>query len=471
MAGTFVVGEKMIRPGSYFSISKKGDNAVAGAVNGVTGILFKSDWGPLNEAVELNVGDGYENIFGTAGTTDTIGLAFEGGTKTAICCRIGNGGSQGSIKLKLESEDTEAVSITAKYVGAKPFTVSIKDKLADESQRECIIYTGTKEFEKVSFQKGEDEVAALVEAFASSDNFKVTKAGEATGKLATITQEAMTVGTDPESTVQDYSNGFTVLEPYFMNTVCVDTDDTAVHGLLDSFLDRIFDVGQLGVGVVAEKKSVDLEERMDHATAFNSEKMIYPLNTAAVSTTYGEIEGYQMAAKIAGMVAGCSASSSLTHTVLDKITSLREVLTPTQMTKAEKCGCLVLSVNTDRQVWIDNAINTLVTPAENQDDGWKKIRRTKTRYEMIKRMNDQADSLVGKVDNDKNGRATIISQLQGIGDSMIEEGKLVFCSVTESDVYKADGDSCWFVIDVIDKDSAEHIYLLYQFRFSTQEEE
>lgn len=470
MAGTFVVGEKMIRPGSYFSISKKGDNAAAGAVNGITGILFKSDWGPLNEVVEISVADGYENTFGTGGTTDTIGLAFEGGAKTAICCRIGNGGTQGNIRLKLESEDTEAVAITAKFVGAKAFTVSIKDKLADESMRECIIYTGTKEFEKVSFQKGEDEVAALIEAFASSPNFKVEKVGEAAGKLAAITQEAMTTGSDPVSTVQDYSNGFTTLEPYYMNTVCVDTEDIAVHGLLDSFLDRIFDVGQLSVGVVAEKKSVDLAERMAHAAAFNTEKMIYLLNSAITSSTYGEIEGYQTAAKIAGMVAGCSAKTSLTHTVLDKVTALKEVLTSTQITKAEMSGCLVLSVNTNKQVWIDDAINTLITLSDNQDDGWKKIRRTKTRYEMIKRMNDQADSLVGKVDNDKNGRATIISQINGVGGTMIEEGKLVACSVTESDVYQADGDSCWFVIDVIDKDSAEHIYLMYQFRFSTQEE-
>ena len=52
---------------------------------------------------------------------------------------------------------------------------------------------------------------------------------------------------------------------------------------------------------------------------------------------------------------------------------------------------------------------------------------------------------------------------------MIEEGKLVACTVTESTVYKADGDSAWFVIDCVDKDSAEHLYLTYYFRFSTQE--
>ena len=139
------------------------------------------------------------------------------------------------------------------------------------------------------------------------------------------------------------------------------------------------------------------------------------------------------------------------------------------MIAAEKKGCLVLSYNKAKQVWIDNAINTLITPKDNQDDGWKKIRRVKTRFELIRRINTTSDSLVGKVDNDTNGRATVISQLQAVGDAMREEGKLVACTVSESSAYTADGDSAWFDIDVIDKDSMEHIYLSFIFRFSTNE--
>lgn len=293
MAGTYMLGETKVRPGSYFNIQKKGDGPASGAKNGIVGVLFKSDWGPLNQAVEVSVDDGYENIFGTGGTTDAIGLAFEGGAITAICCRVGNGGTEGNVKLKLKGGETDAVSITAKYPGKKAFTVSVKDKLSDETMRECIIYSGTKEFEKVSFAKGgEDEVAALVAAFSDSKNFKVAKLAEAKGELEAVTQTAMTPGTDPETTTQDYSNGFVAIEPYFMNTACVDTEDTAVHGLLDSFLDRIFDVGQLVQGCVAEKQSVELEDRMAHAAAFNTEKMVYVLNSALTSTTYGEIEGY-----------------------------------------------------------------------------------------------------------------------------------------------------------------------------------
>ena len=57
-----------------------------------------------------------------------------------------------------------------------------------------------------------------------------------------------------------------------------------------------------------------------------------------------------------------------------------------------------------------------------------------------------------------------------IGTEMIGEGKIQYINVTEDASHPADGDSCWFIIDVIDKDSAEHIYLRYLFRYSTQVE-
>ena len=62
MAGTYMLGETKVRPGSYFNIQKKGDGPASGAKNGIVGVLFKSDWGPLNQAVEVSVDDGYENI-------------------------------------------------------------------------------------------------------------------------------------------------------------------------------------------------------------------------------------------------------------------------------------------------------------------------------------------------------------------------------------------------------------------------
>lgn len=468
MAGTFMAGEVKVRPGSYFNIQKTGDNAISGAQDGIVAIIFKSDFGPLGTATEISAEDGYEKTYGTELTTDAIREVLAGGATKVIACRIGKGGTQSNVKLAGGADSGDSVSITSKHAGTKEFSVTVREKLSDDTKKECVIYSGTKEFEKVEFDAGNNEVESLVLAFINSTNFIVAPISSATGIVNIVSQKDFTAGTNPTITTEDYSDGFAAVEPFYFNAICVDTEDTAVHALLSSYVDRIFNAGQLTLGVIAERKTVPIADRMSHGAAFNSEKMHYVVN-AAVKKSSVSLDGYQTAARIAGMIAACPSNTSLTHTVIDGYTELEEVMTATQMAKAETMGCIVLSKNTNQQVWIDSAINTLVTPSDAQDDGWKKIRRTKTRYELITRANNQTDALIGKVDNDVNGRATIVSQVQGVVNSMIQEGKLVAGTVTESDVYKADGDSAWFNIDVIDKDSAEHIYLTFKFRFSTQE--
>jgi len=469
MAGTFILGETKVRPGAYFNIQKKDDNATAGIMNGVTAVIFKADFGPLNTVVELSAEDGYERTFGTGLTTDALREAIAGGAKTVLACRVGNGGTQGTINLK-DSDDEEAISITAKYPGDKDFMVTIREKLSDSALKECVFYAGTTEFEKIEFAAGEGEASALADALSTSKNFRAeVKEGKKNAQLAVVSQSTFTKGSNPQATIGDYSNAFSQVEPYEFNTICLDTEDAEIHLLLQSFLNRVFDAGSLAQAVVAEKHTVDLDTRMQHAAAFNDEKMNYVLN-AWVEEQGTEIDGYQTAARVAGMIGAVSAGSSLTHTVISGFSEILERLTNTDIISAEKRGCIVLSYNKAKQVWIDNAINTLITPSDDQDDGWKKIRRVKTRFELIRRINITTDDLVGKVDNDNNGRETVISQIQGVGDSMIEERKLVSCAVAEISAYKADGDSAWFYIDTIDKDSMEHIYLTYLFRFSTNKE-
>jgi len=462
MAGMYTPGEVKVRPGTYYNIQKVGENT-ATIVDGITAVLFRADWGPLNEAVEIKAEVNYGSIFGSAFTTDAIGEVMKGGAKTVIGCRIGSGGSAGKVTLK-DSTSQDAVTLTAKYVGDKNFTITVREKLSDDTKKECIIYTGTSEFEKVQFTKGEDETSALAAAFSKSKNFVAETLG-GSGALENVSQAVFTNGANPTVTTESYSDGLTVMESASWNTICVDTEAMEVHTLLANFLDRISEAGQLAMGIVAESTAVLYDDRVQHASEYNSEKIVYVVNPSA-KTSIGTVNGYQVAARIAGMISACPSNQSLTHTVIEGYTELADRITPTQIIDAETKGCLVLTTNANKEVWIDSAINTLVELGENQDEGWKKIRRTKTRYELITRANIQAESMVGFVDNDTNGRATIVSQVQGVGSQMVEEGKLVSCNVTES---TAEGDSCWFSIDAVDKDSAEHIYLTFKFRFSTQE--
>ena len=221
MAGTFILGETKVRPGTYFNIQKKGGNAAAGVMNGVTAVIFRADLGPLNEAIELSAEDGYEGTFGTALTTDAMKEAIAGGAKTIIACRVGNGGTQVSIKLQ-DSEATDVVSITAKYPGAKDFVVTVREKLSDSTLKECIFYAGTTEFEKVEFAAGTDEANALVDALASSKNFKAEVIKSGTVTLQNVSQSQFTKGTDPQVTNGDYSNAFKQVEAYEFNTICAD---------------------------------------------------------------------------------------------------------------------------------------------------------------------------------------------------------------------------------------------------------
>lgn len=468
MAETYIVGESKIRPGAYFNIQRQGTNSQADIVNGVTAIIFKSDFGPLGKVVELSSSDGYEDVFGTGGTTDAIREAISGGAKTIIACRVGNGGTKATITLNNKDAE-ESVTITAVYPGKKNFTATIREKLSDSTLKECIIYSGTTEFEKVEFAVGAGEAAALAKAFENSKKFKAeVKSGKDNSIMLNVSQSLFTAGTDPQTTTGDYSNAFATIEPYDFNTICVDTEDTEIHLLLQAFINRIFNAGTLAQAVVAEKHTVSFENRVAHASAFNDEKINYVVN-AHISEQGKEIDGYQTAARVAGMIAASASNSSLTHTVVKGFTEILERLTNSQINEAEKKGCIVLSYNSSKQVWIDNAVNTLITPADNQDDGWKKIRRVKTRFELIRRMNITADNLIGKVDNDKNGRATVMSQLQSVGTAMVSESKLISCKVYESTTFKADGDSAWFEVAVVDKDSMEHIYLTYKFQFSTNE--
>ena len=310
----------------------------------------------------------------------------------------------------------------------------------------------------------------MVDAFASSKNFTVTLEGEgAAGVVTNVSQTAFTTGTDPTVSNADYSKALEEVEKYYFNTICIDTEDKGVQELVSAFLDRIYEAGQFGIAVLAEKDTQDLEERMTAAAKFDKENVVYVLN-AKVKAKEVALEGYQVAALVAGMIAACPSNQSLTHTVIERYTEIEELLTNTQLEKAIQNGCMALYYNADNKVSIDSAINTLIHPDENHDEGWKKIRRVKTRYELLYRCNIQADAMVGKVDNDVNGRATITAKLQKICNDMVNEGKLVSATVKESASPAAYGDSCWFDIDVIDKDSAERIYLTYYFRFSTSEE-
>lgn len=474
MSGRFTAGETKARPGIYFRQENGGGNDITGASNGVVAVAFKANWGPLGEIVTLDspadIPAAFGDDSGSGSNVAILNKIFLGGASQIKAVRVGSGGTKASVTLKDTTTGTavDVVTLTAKYAGTRALSVTIKDSLTVTTERECIVYAGTTELCKATFAKGNaGEVDALVEAINGNEAMVVTatKVAAGNGLLAAVAQSAFsTAGVSPTITSADYDAAFVVLEASAWNTICIDSNDTAIHALLKAFINRANDAGLMGIAVIGEPTSVAFETRRTAAAAYNSENVVYCLNGFKIGDEV--YEGFNAAAVLAGYIAYLPCNDSITHKVMPGATEVVGPLTNTQIVNCLKSGCIVFTVASSGAVWVEQGINTLVTLSTNQDAGWKKIRRTKTRFELITRINESSESIIGAVNNDANGRATFIAIANGVINAMIAEGKLQSGSCVEDTGNPAKGDSAWFILDILDLDSIEKVYLVYRFHFS-----
>ena len=475
MAGSiFQVGETKVRPGVYVRVTNIGEPQEAIVPQGIVAALFWASWGPLGEVVYLENADAVIDVFGSTGTTDTALEAFRGGCRRVVAYRLGTGG--GKALLNLQDDASANVVIEAKYEGARGnnFAVTIRDSLTDATKRELLLYEGTTLRQTIPFAKGSGEPQALVDAIAASNSpyITATKIDDGSGTLATVTQQSLTGGQDPTVNGESYSAGLSAIEAIDWNVLAVDTedtDDTATHTLVQAYIDRVRNEGKrvLAVvgAVVGEPTSENLENRLAKARAFNDPAIIYVAN--GFKGADGVVrEGYKAAARVAGMVAAAQITESLTHYVVRGATELVGALTNAEIEQAIQSGALVFTMSAQKQVHIEYGINTFVTPTADMDAGWKKIRRVRTRDNLMDRIAATWDPLIGKINNSPDGRATLIAAAQGIINRMIAEGALLQGTIFEDPNNPSVGDSAWFVVQVDDLDSAEKVYITFQFRFA-----
>ncbi len=472
----FTMGESKKRPGVYQRYENVGGAALAGAVNGIAACTIKANWGPLGQVQTLDSLSAARHLYGDGGangTTQVIEELFAGGAAVVKAVRLGSGGTKGQVALMDTTAETPVNSITmeAKYEGDRAFRYQIRTSLGDNTHKELVVYENNVQLEKLVFPASESgEVDALVAAGAVSQYFTFTKvAGYAgTGVVALVAEKDFTAGTNPTYTNENYAQALTLLEAARWNTLCLDTVETAVHALVAPYMNRLYQNGKLGFAVLGEPVSVDLGTRMNHAKAFNDYKVIY-VGSGWYNSAGELVDGYRSAARIAGMVAAVPANESLTHRGISGATEVAEALTNSEYEAAIDSGMLTLSLSSNGVVWVESGITTLITPAGQDDDGWKKIKRAKIRFELLTRASDTVEPLVGKLNNNADGRATVIQAVQGVLNTMVAEEKLLAgASVKVDDANPPAGDSAWFVIQADDVDALEKLYLVFQFRFAPQ---
>lgn len=467
----FTVGEKKKRAGVYQRYENIGGVQTAGATDGVVAVCVRSNWGELNKVYTFEDIDAVKNTLGDGGSNGTVDILteiFTGRATKVYCVRLGSGGTNGSVILQDKAAKI-ALTVHTKCPGNRKFNITLRDVLGEANKKEFILYEGTVELERFHFSTETNEMKALLEAGKKSKycNFikEVSYMGD--GKLASVTQKEFAMGVNPTVTTADYSNAFTALEPYFFNVICVDTDDIAVHTILSAYVNRVYQGGKMCFGVIGEPTTVAFETRLSHARSYNDYNIIY-VGGGTIQATGETLEGYKMAARIAGRVAAIPSNQSLTHKTISGAVDVVEKLTNSQYEQTIDAGMLTFSVSNGGNVWIESGITTLNNLEAEDDEGWKKIKRSKVRFELMNRANDTVEPLIGNISNNTDGRATVIQAIQALLNTMVIEDKLLAGAVIELDKNNPpQGDSAWFNITADDVDSLEKIYFVFKFRFAT----
>lgn len=471
MAGLYRVGEQKVRPGVYRRYENAGSNSAPGAIVGVMAIAVHADFGPLGVVSTFSRDEVSEMqaMYGTGGTMDAAKALFDGGATKVFIYRLGTGGEVASVNVSSSNEPaTTIATVKTKYPTDSNYNITIKTKLDDATKKQILVYLDTTLLEIIEYDVSEDEKSALVEAVNSNSKYLSATAGEGTGAAASVANSTLTGGTAPTVNTESYDAAFTAFESYKWNYMVLDTVETAVHSLASAYMDRIYEEGALGVCILGEPTTVNFEDRLAHAKAFNNEKIIY-LGSGFEDSDGNKVDGYLAIAKQAGIIGATGSDESITHTVIPGAVNTLEVLKNSKYEDAIKSGMLLLSPNDEGQVWFDAGINTLVTLDKEQDEGWKKIRRTATRFEVFDRIDRAVAPLIGKVNCDNIGIGDVIMAGQKVLDAMISESKFMAgATFVEDTDFKRGPDYAYFVIDATDIDSLEKIYLRYRFRFSAE---
>ncbi len=471
MAGiVFRSGEQKVRPGVYIRVQNVGQPVVPALPNGIVAAVFRSNWGPIQTPTVIETAEVISEKFGVSASLDMLQEAFRGGCKKIVGVRVGGAGAPAQVTLT-DSNNTpvQVVKITTKYPGTRGnnFTVTIRDSLASTNMKEFLLFEGSTQLLKLTFAKGTSEPTNLVTVINESGNPYVVaeKLEDGNGTVKNVSNTALQGGTDPTIINENVLSALTTLEAEDWNVLVVDSEDVTLFASIQAYIDRVRESGKRVMAVLSQPTTIDLVTRLATARSFNDPAIVFVLNGFEYSD--GKVvEGYKAAGRVAGMIASADITESLTHAVVSGAVAVKGALSNTDIENAINNGAIAFTYNAQKQVQIEQGITTFITPTADMDMGWRKIRRVRTRDALIDRISATWDSLVGKINNDKNGRATLLAAAQGVINQMVTEGALISGTIYEDPANPPQGDSAWFVIQVDDTDSAEKLYLTFQFRFS-----
>lgn len=459
----FKLGEQKTRPGVYVRWYNDGGTPTIGGTTGIAAAVVKSDWGKVGGVTTVSDAGKIDETIGTGSGAEVVKQILRGGAVEVLAVRVGDGGNEASVTLE-DEDGADSLKVISKYPTSRDFNVTIRKSLNDE-EKEFIAYEGTRVIERLSFAKGSSEMEELKDLINETSVYFTASEQDGNGTIEEVVNESFSGGDDPDTSAEDYTKAFELLDRKFFDGLAVDTEDVSIHASLDAYVNRSLKEGSRIIGVVGEKTSEPFKTRLDNAKAFNNFAVTYVGNGFVDGEE--EVEGALAAARVLGEMVSRDYKDSLTKKELSGTSGIVGQLTPSEYTEAAKNGMMVFSESVNGFAQVDYGINTLVSVDSDEDEGWKKIRRVRTRFELIDRIAFTiANAMSSGVDNNDDGRQYIITLANGIIGQMVTDGGLESGEMIIDESNPPEGDSVWFKFeDLVDLDGIEKVYLAFGFRY------
>lgn len=462
IGGMFRLGEQKIRPGVYVRWYDDGAGQQFGGSTGVAAAVVQSNWGATGEVTTINDLSQIDRMIGSGHGANVVEQIIKGGAVEVLVVRAGLGGEHSSLVLE-DGDGIEVLKISSKYPTTREFNITIREAISG-NEKELIAYEGARVIERHVFEKGGNDAEAIAEIINATSVY-FTAQVLAQGEVELIVNQSLTGGSDPTVTAQDYIDAFGLLERKFFDGITVDTEDKVIHASLHAYVNRSLQEGSRIIGVVGEKTDIPLNTRLENARSFNNFAMVYVGNGFVENDDV--IEGSLAAARVLGEIVSSNYKDSLTKREIQGSSGVYGELTIAEYVEAVKNGMMVFSESVNGLAQIDYGINTLVSVGPEEDEGWKKIRRVRTRFELIDRIAYTiANAMNAGIDNNNDGRQYIITLANGIINQMINDGGLESGEMILDPDNPPHGDSVWYKFDnLIDLDGIEKVYLAFGFRY------
>ena len=429
--GTWSEKNKPTLAGIYNRFLTKAKETITGGKHGVLGMPVKANWGEIGKVIEVNSFADLAEIFGKDATYSAYKLgrlAFLGKPEKLLLYRVADeSAAYGTVSLQ-NVESSDAITLKTKYKSSRNFNITIAANIVDDGAIDIVLYEGTVELNRV--EQVENNLDKIVEAInLNFEEIVATKASNATGKLATVTNVRFAGGNDGCSgiTVEHYTKAMRELGKYNIDGFTLDgVADRSIQTALKEWAQELKENGSDvlvfvgGDSTIAEANSASLSFDDSNITNVGT-----GCSYQGIDYTAAEVAVY-----VAALTLGLTIKESLCYrkTIFDDVTTKLE---RKEMKQALAKGTLVLIKEDDDVIILDDK-NTYTSYTETKNEVFGEIRGQRFVNIVNQDTLVKNKDFIGNITDSEDDKITLICALKKYFETL-EKEKVLTDFVVEID--------------------------------------